>query len=293
MTNLGPAAQRRVFLSFAHDDQALAQGIEEALAQSGVRTTSQVLQAAPGGDLTAGLRDMVRANDVVVLLLSPAEATLHQADDEIAVALSRDLARRGAELIPVLAVPTDPRPVLSSLAVVDLTDNAPAGLRQLVDQIQAVSRTDFSTLSPRTFENLVADLLQASGFVVDERRPYPDQGADLRATYQRFDPFGMPETEVWLVETKLYSSERVSVQTIRQLAGIIAMAPAGTRGLLVTNAQLTSVAQELVAELEQRTRIQLRVLDGVELRRLLRQFPAIAARYFGDSTAEPGSDGDS
>jgi hypothetical protein len=293
MTSPEPEARRRVFLSFVHDDQALAQGIEQALAQYGVQTTNQVLEVTPGGDLTAQLRDNVRLNDVVVLLLSPAESRLRRGDDEIMVALSRDLARRGADLIPVLTAPTDLRPLASSL-VVDLTSNAPEGLRQLADQIQAVSRADFSAMSPFAFDNLVGDLLRASGFSVEERRRRGyDEGWDLRATYERSDPFGTPETEVWLVQTKLYSRERVSVQTVRELAGVIAVAPGGTRGLLVTNAQLTSVAQGLVVDLEQRSRVRLRVLDGVELRLLLRRFPSVAARHFGDPTAERESGADS
>jgi hypothetical protein len=50
------------------------------------------------------------------------------------------------------------------------------------------------------------------------------------------------------------------------------------------------VAREYVVELERRPPVRLRVLDGVELKRLLRQFPAVAARHFGGET---GHDGDS
>jgi restriction endonuclease Mrr len=192
-----------------------------------------------------------------------------------------------------LVAPTDLPPDLRDRAVVDLTEDVDAGLRQLVEQIQATSRVDFSAMNPLTFENLVADLLRAVGFAIDEVRHRLDQGVDLRATYQRADPFGSPETEVWLVQAKLYAHSRVSVDAIRQLAGVLAIASGGTRGLLITNAQLTSVALDFLAELE-RSRVRLRVLDGVELRRLLRQFPAVAARHFGNvaPTSRPGSDGD-
>jgi hypothetical protein len=95
------------------------------------------------------------------------------------------------------------------------------------------------------------------------------------------------------VETKLYSHERVSVDVIRKLAGTLAVAPGFTRGLLVTNAQLTSVALEYVADLERSQKVRLRVLDGVELKRLLRQFPAIAQRHFGGTAqSKPGPDDD-
>lgn len=290
MTSAEPAVARRVFLSYAYDDHAFAQRISDAFAGSGVRTTHQVWEVSAGEDLTARLRETIRASDVVVVLLSPATAASPWASTEVEFTLSRDLDRRGAELIPVLVAPTDLPPALRDRAVVDLTEDFNAGVRQLVEQIQATSQVDFSAMSPRTFEYLVADLLRAVGFGLDEVRHGPDSGVDLRATYQRTDPFGSPETEVWLVETKLYSHQRVSIEAIRQLAGIVSMAPSGTRGLLVTNAQLTSVAQEYVVELERRPHVRLRVLDGVELKQLLRQFPAVAARHFG---AETGPDGDS
>jgi len=96
------------------------------------------------------------------------------------------------------------------------------------------------------------------------------------------------------VETKLYSHERVSVDAIRKLAGTLAVTPGLTRGLLVTNAQLTSVALEYLAELERSPHVRLRVLDGAELKRLLRQFPATAERHFGEPVkSKSGPHGDS
>src|SRR5262249_48728072 len=154
---------------------------------------------------------------------------------------------------------------------------------------------DFSAMNPRSFEDLVADLLRAVGFHVNDMRHRADAGVDMRATYERTDPFGSPETEVWLVQAKLYSHQRVSVDALRQLAAALAVASGGPRGLLVTNSQLTSVALDYVAELERTPHVRLRVLDGVELKRLLRQFPEVAARHFGGGTAgsKAGTDGDS
>jgi hypothetical protein len=295
VTSGEPAAARRVFLSYAHADQALAQRVSDALAESGVRTTDQIVQVSPGEDLAARLRETVRASDVVIALLSPAAAKSRWIGTEIELSLSSELARRGAEIIPVLVVPTDLPLELREQVVVDLTEDVNAGLRQLVAQVQATSRADFSAMNPIAFENFVADLLRASEFEIDDEHPRADRGADIRATYQHVDPFGLTETEVWLVQAKLYSHERVSVRAIRELAGTLATASGGTRGLLVTNAQLTSVAREYLAQLERGPHVRLRVLDGLELGRLLREFPEVAARHFGHETAESrlGPDGDS
>ena len=167
-------------------------------------------------------------------------------------------------------------------------------MRRLTEQIQAASRVDFSSMSPSTFEDLVADLLGAVGFNLDDSHLARGVGIDFRATYQRTDPFGSPEIETWLVETKLYSSARVSVQTIRGLAGLVATTPGNVRGLLVTNGQLTSMALDVLADLSGRPSLRLQVIDGLDLRRLLRQFPAVAERHFAaepaDLRQEPDAD---
>jgi Restriction endonuclease len=97
------------------------------------------------------------------------------------------------------------------------------------------------------------------------------------------------------VQAKLYRRGHVSVTTIRDLAGILAAAPGETRGLLVTSAQVTSVAMTYAAQLQSDSLMRLRLLDGLELRRMLRQFPAVAARHFGGANdqAETTRDADS
>ena len=160
----------------------------------------------------AQLREIIKASDVVVLLLSPAVETNRWVDPESERALSLDLDRRDIELIPVLAAPMDLPATLRDRDVVDLTQDVSEGLRQLVTQIKATSRIDFSGMRPQAFDDLIADLLRAAGFHLDDPRHHADPAVDLRATYEHLDPFGRPETEVWLVQTKLYSRERVSVE---------------------------------------------------------------------------------
>jgi len=292
VTSVKPRSGSRVFLSFAHEDSGLAQIIRDRLAASEIKTVNwEHVTGATGA--WQPQRELIRSSDVLVVLLSPASSTNTGVAEEVEAALSSDLDRRGIDVIPVLAAPTTLPPALSAQVAIDLTDDISSGLEQLVAQIEATSRADFSTLKPPQFERLVADLLRDVGFNVEENL-YPSEGAvDMRATYERVDPFGCKETEVWLVEAKLYSHQRVSVPAIQRLAGVVALATAdGTRGLLVTNGQLTSVAREYVTSLERRSHVRLRVIDGVELRRLLREHLAVAARYFGPAGPHPEHDAD-
>lgn len=281
MSTSEPGAGRRIFLSFVHDDHAVAERIRDGLARSGIRTTEQAWEGSRGQDLAAQLRETIRASDVVVVLLSPAAGVSHWVAAEVETALSSDLERRGVEVVPVLIAPADVPRALRERAVVDLSEDFRAGMAELVAQIGATSRIDFSALTPEGFEDLVADLLRAIGFLVDDVRGRTDYGVDFRATYEGNDPFAREDVCEWLVEVKLYSRERVSVDAIHRLAAIVARRAAPIGGLLVTNAQLTSVASQFLSEVEQRERVHVRVIDGVELRRLLRQYPSVTERHFG------------
>ncbi|WP_367132648.1 TIR domain-containing protein [Saccharothrix sp. HUAS TT1] len=271
----------RVFMSYAHESSAVVQRIAALLTQAGIDVTTDVGEVSTGQNWNTSIGQFVRASDVVVLLYPPESLASSQQFIEIEAALSRDLEKRGAELIPVLAEATEVPPSLRGRAWIDLSGNFVSGVQVLVGQIQALSAVDFSKIGPREFENLVADLLRALDFELEDVRHRVDPEVDIRATYKRVDPFGQLETESWVVDTKLYAHQRVNVPAIRQLAAYVSLARGRTRGLFVTNAHLTSVAKEYLLELEGTRNLSLTVLDGILLRRLLRQFPSIVMRYFG------------
>jgi hypothetical protein len=131
-----------VFLSRVVGDRPLAQRVGDALAQAGAQATTYFWEVLwppnPGASRLAG------------------------------ASLLRELGQRGADLIPVLSAPADLPAALSARPVVDLTGDADAGLRQLVGQIETAARAGFSVLNGPQFESLVADLLRATGFLVDQ-----------------------------------------------------------------------------------------------------------------------------
>ncbi|WP_410634362.1 TIR domain-containing protein [Amycolatopsis sp. cmx-4-83] len=276
----------RVFLSYAREDRSHAQRLREALAEAGINVLEDTWELPGRHDWAAMVEQAIKTSDVVVLLLSPS-ATSSWTGDEFELASSRDLDQRGADLIPVMTAPTEISSGFHARSWIDLTENFESGVETLVKQIKTASKVDFARLNPQRFENLVADLLRAVDFDVDDRLHQPDGGVDLRATFQRTDPFGLPETEVWLVQAKLYAHQRVSVKAIQNLASLVALAPSRTRGLLVTNTKLTSVAHDYITELERRPDVRLRVIDGGQLKQLLRRFPDVTSRYFGENTEVP------
>ncbi len=276
-----PRPGRRVFVSHAYVDAERADAVRRALQASGLTVTDATV--SPGEDLRQTLADSIRTSDIVVVLLSEAASHSRWALWEQRRASSPELDARGVAVIPARLDAADVPDRLAGHQVIDLSANFDSGLRRLVDQVRVTTLIDFSALSPEAFERLVADVLTALGFAVDAD-PAPDRrAADMTARLDRTDPLsiGATQTETWLVECKLYRRDRVSVASIRQLVGLLAAAPTGTRGLLVTSGQLTSVAREFLVELQASARVQVRVIDGVELTRLLQRYPAIVSTYFG------------
>lgn len=275
---------RRVFLSYAYDDIARAQQLMSALAASGITVSNRdPVHATTTQQVQAHLSEAIRTSDLLIVLFSSAAAGSRWVQWEIDQVASGKLRMRGVTVIPVRLDETPLPAALARRRVVDLTNDFGSGVQALVREVATAQHVDFKRLDHRAFEDLIGDLLKRVGFSVERQPGTSGATVDMRATRAATDPFGGAELETWLVECKLYGSGgRMSVEAIRQVAGLLATAPVTTRGLLVTTAQVTSVAREYLDDVERTARVRLRLLDGEELAALLRQQPDLVARYFND-----------
>src|SRR5687768_1892712 len=67
--------------------------------------------------------------------------------------------------------------------------------------------TNIGDVSPSEFENLIYDLVSASGFKnIVWRTPGADGGRDIEATYFQHDAVGEQIEQRWYVECKRYQS---------------------------------------------------------------------------------------
>jgi HJR/Mrr/RecB family endonuclease len=276
----------RIFISHSGEDASAARTIARALKDADLSVWLDQWDLAPGDDLERMIKSAITGSDVAIILLSPAALESDWVNAEIEMVLAEELQRRGMEVVIALLSPSDLPDVLRSRQVVDLSGpNLTHQLERLVDRIRRTEMVDFAALTPARFEELVGDLLEALGFRIEMHRSV-DYGFDFRAVIDRLDPFGLPEIETWLVEVKAYGMQRVSVNSIRQLVGVVASETSPTRGLLVTSGRLTSVAREYLQELSIRSGVRVRVIDGAELKRLVSSQPRLIGKYFGQSGEE-------
>jgi hypothetical protein len=271
----------QIFLSYASGDSGVAQRIAEEIRRVGMGVWFSEWELRPGDSIADRIEEGLSASDILLVLLSPRSVSSRWVEHELSTALSRELKSRAITIVPVLIEDCQIPLALADRVHLDLRSNLEEGIRALIQELDIISQIDFSQLDYRSFERLVGDLLNALGFSVEFFARSLDMGFDLRATYPTRDPFGAVKDDLWLVEVKLYRKERVSISFIREMIGRLMSAAGSSKGLIVTNSQLTSVASEFLRDFSEKWRTEVRIIDGAELTQLLLRHPDLVRRYFG------------
>ncbi len=271
----------QVFLSYSSSDREIAQRIVDELRQKGVRVWFDTYELQSGDSIVKAIKNAISASDYLVVLLSPNSVNSTWMQQELATALSSDLTTRDITLLPVVIEDCEFPPSLARYQYLDLRTDFDRGVARLVEQITIAPEVEFSELDWKSFENLVVDLLTELGFKdIEQEWAVSDYGVDLKAQYSYSDPFGVEVTDTWLAEIKFYRQARADLKSIRQLAGYLSGLPTRSKGLLITNGQLTSAARDLLKSIGERNPIEIRVIDGTELKRLLLQHRNLIEKYF-------------
>jgi hypothetical protein len=271
----------KVFLSASHSDHAVVDEVAAALRETGANVWYDRWELASGDSIRELVDQTVHTSDFFLVFLSKASVASEWVRNEVGAALAQEMNDRAITVIPVLIEACDVPPLLADKKYFDLSGNVAAGARRLAEQLVGALAIDLSRLDGRTFERLVTDLLARQGF---ETMPsQDDSGVDLIATRESPGIRGNKLLENWVVEVKQYRQQRVGVATIQQVISHLTSASSETKGLLVTNGNLTSVAREFLSDAAHRAGREVRVIDATELKRLLSSYPDLVARYFAPS----------
>ena len=280
-------ATPRVFLSYAVQDQHIANLIAGRLSKDGVSVWVDKLEIKPEDSFARTIGDAVRASDYIIVLLSPQSVNNAWVRYELATANSSTLEARGVGILPVLIEDCDIPFDLVHRQYFDLRTGSGLNLARLSEWVRAIPVVDFSRLDRRLFEGLVADLLLHLGFkeVRQEFEPFKGLRVDIAADWATLDPFGGSRTETWLVETRLYREKRADARVLMQLLEYAAMVPAKNYHLLlVTDSQLTSAARDVLASAYPTTRggsmADITVIEGPQLRSLVLSHERLIDKYF-------------
>lgn len=271
----------RIFFSYATADRDKAQEILDVLRHKEIDARLDAYELEAGDSIFSTIESAVSASDFLVVLLSNNSVKSDWIENELGATLASDLTTRDITVLPVLIEDCEIPPSLASYQLFDLRTNFDRGIVRLAEQIGSAKEIDFSKLDWRTFENLVADLLEAVGFVnIEQELAIDNRQVDMKANYLYHDPFGAEVRDTWIVEIKFYQQSRADLKSIHQLAGYLSNLSIRSKGLLITNSQLTSAAKAWLESAESRSRVEIRVIDGTELKRLLLQHKGLVDKYF-------------
>jgi HJR/Mrr/RecB family endonuclease len=272
-----------VFLSYASQDKVVASEIAKSLQQAGVPTWVDSWELAVGDSLASRIHEALDASDTLVVLLSPNSVGSRWIQNEWHTALTREVEQRSIHVIPVLVEDCELPPFFSNRLYFDLRTNREQGIAKLTGQLIRVPQIEFARLGPEAFETLIANLLKELGFRVEMTPATRDGGYDILARRPSVDPFGKAIEETWLVEAKHLSQGRISLSSLRALAGVLTLEKPDAKGLIITSSKLTSVAKEYLDTISQRTGRTIRVVEREELTKLLLDHPDSAKELLGEN----------
>lgn len=270
----------RVFLSYAHGDRGAAEDIARALRSAEFAVWFDAWELEAGDSIAARVREGLSASDFLVVLLSPDSVKSRWVREEMTLALSRELRQRAITVVPTVLRDCEVPVGLQHFLSVDLRGDHVGGVSRLVETLSLARDIDFSRLSPRRFEELVADLFRAEGFSVHVSMATRDGGHDLLLTMDASPSDAQAQPSLFAVQIKHYNERRVSVETIRSAVGSVFLAGRRAKGLIVASSQLTSATQELVSDVNRKGILELEVIDGPDLERRVLKHPAVVDKYF-------------
>ncbi|WP_430899755.1 MULTISPECIES: TIR domain-containing protein [unclassified Paraflavitalea] len=273
---------KRIFLSYSYHDKSQAEKIAKRLMNTGFEVVSDYSNLSSDRYMFDEIKYLFQSSDFVLILLSK---SLFESSN-FRLEYSRDFfyqtRQRKVTIIPVLIEKCDIPSDLIEFEIFSLTNDFEKGFDRLLKRIKAIPEISFDNFSATRFEELVFDLLKAYGFInIQREQTINDKGVDFIAEFLSRSPFGLKTKEVWMIETKFYSESRFDIKAIKQIVELYKHKnKEGAKVLLVTNSQFTSVVEEYLEDLKRSDIIEIDLIDGLLLKKLIAKRSRLLNKYF-------------
>jgi hypothetical protein len=268
-----------VFISYSYKDKFFVDWLVERLTNENISVWYDKYEIALGDSILKKLKEGIESSSVMIIVLSESSSTSTWVLHEYNVAIY-SAQMKGIRIIPILIGDvTFPR--LSSFRYIDFSSDKELALIELIQNIhrfenEIIELLDWNDLDSQNFTNLVYDLLIKIGLRVKQHTEL-DFGFDFTASSQGIVPGSIVSRDKWLVETKLYTNFKFSINTIAKLSNAAKSLNADTI-LLVTNSLLTNVARDFIAN--NIKDLNVFVWDSTVLLDLLNKHEEIRNKYF-------------
>ena len=274
--------RNRVFISYNHQDSSIAHRISDALQRESIDVVFDYKDISIGENVFDQIRYMYETSETVMVLLSQSLFASDYFRYEFPKYFFDEARKRKVNIIPVLVekcqIPSD----FLEYEIINVTNDFEKGLQKIVQKLKIIPEISFDGFSPLEFEEFTYDLLKAYGFKnIQREQRVNDVGIDFIAESFNKDAFGFPTKEVWMIETKFYREERFSINSLhRIIESFNYINRIDAKILLITNSVLTSVAEEYIEDAQRNRNIEIKVLDGAKLKKVVSKRKRLLNKYF-------------
>lgn len=274
--------RNRVFISYNYNDRDVAHRISEALQREQIDVIFDYKDISAGDNVFDQIRYMYESSETVIVLLSKSLFSSNYFQNEFPQYFFEEARKRKVNIIPILVqkcqIPSD----FLEFGIVNLTNDFEKGLKQVVQKLKIIPEISFDHFSPMEFEDFTYDFLKAYGFKnIQREERINNRAIDFIAETYNKDVFGIPNKEIWMIETKFYREERFSINLLNQIIELYAYINRDDAGiLLITNSVLTSVAEDYINNVKRERNLDIKVVDGVLLKKLVSRRKGLINKYF-------------
>jgi hypothetical protein len=273
---------KRIFLSYSYEDKQKAMLIAHKLQDTGFEVVTDYKDLSYEKNIFDEIRYLFQSSDFVLVLLSKSLFQSSNFKFEYTQDFFNQTQQRKITLIPILIEKCDIPSDFLEYEIYNLSTDFDKGLDKLLQKIKTIPEVSFENFSHRHFEELIYDLLKAYGFInIEREQRLNDRGIDFMAEHISRNPFGQKRKEVWMIESKFYSQSRFDIKTIKQVVELYKyINKADAKLLLITNSQLNSVVEEYLDDLRRSSFVDIEVVDGLLLKKLIANKKSILNKYF-------------
>lgn len=274
--------KQRIFISYSYNDKNVANKITDRLLNEGIEVVSGIDKIQAGHSYLEEIKYLYETSEIIIVLLSESLFRNDKFQFEFPRFFFDEARKRKVTIIPALvgkcSIPSD----FLEFDIINLTANFDKGLEKIIQKIKVIPEISFEGFHPREFEEFIYDLLREYGFKnIQKEQISNDKGVDFIGEHFSSNPFGIKKKQTWLIEVKYYREERFSISSIKQLVETYKyIGKEDAKILLITNSLLTSAAEEYLEEVRKFSNIDIDLLDGLTLKKLVSKRKRLLTKYF-------------
>lgn len=280
-------AGKRVFLSYSYKDKQKVDQLTNQLLDSGVTLLADK-DLKPGEQWHDAIQYRLQSSDYIIIFFSENSLKSDWLRFEYEQAFLNYAKDRHINILPVKLDNTPLPDNLKEFQLVDFDTIVNTNYDRLLSKMVNLEAINFDILSSSKFEAMILELLNRMNFQrVEWQQTISNRGFDFMAEYYARDPFGLMEKQTWIIEFKLYKNARFDLQSVRSIIESYKYIQRKDAKLaLITNSQFTSVVKDYLDQVRNTDFIDIRLIDGFQLKEIISAHPDMVQRYFTDESGK-------